>query len=85
MSSCAQQSQLTELRGEAVLVDKVHKGVEKSAPDALAKNDGRKLQVADKVAAPHPARLTAQAIEPLATNILGPLRGARNDSAHDLE
>lgn len=54
-----QQGHLTELRREAVLVYEVHKGVEKSAANALAKDDGCKLQVADEVAAPHPARLAA--------------------------
>ena len=80
-----QQGQLTELRSKAVLVDKLHKGVEKGAAHALAKNDGRKFQISYEVAAPHSARLARKSIEPLAANLLCPQGGARNDSAHDLE
>src|SRR5271156_4197865 len=79
-----QQSQLTQFRGEAVFVDKLHKSVEQMAADALPQNNDRKFQIADKIAPPHPARLTAKAVQPLATDVLGPLRRTRNHSTYDL-
>ncbi len=61
------------------------KAAEQCTPDPLANNDGSKLQVADQIAAPHPAGLAAKAIEPLATYLPSPDWGTRNYPTYDLK
>src|SRR6202012_3088484 len=69
-----------KFRGKQVFIDKVHESVKNRAANPLAKNNTRKLEIANQVPAPHAPRFTAQAVEPLATDILGPLRSAGNNS-----
>ena len=58
-ATLAHDSAARHVSGEAIFVDELHKGFEQRTANALPQHNGRKLQVADQISAPHAARFTA--------------------------